>query len=125
MNIVWRDVLKIYTIDLSGYLNIFTHTRHGYKWWPDEQLSPQIRENVEKQLSENKIDVVFSHTCSAKYIPTECFLSGIDQSRVDNSTEEWLDTIEDKSQRVRPLALVLMPYYLLLFFFLSSHLQIL
>jgi 3-oxoacid CoA-transferase subunit A len=51
---------------------------------------------VEKQLSENKIDVVFSHTCPAKYIPTECFLSGIDQSRVDNSTEEWLDTIEDK-----------------------------
>ena len=32
----------------------------------------------------------------AKYIPTECFLSGIDQSKVDNSTEEWLDTIEDK-----------------------------
>lgn len=47
-------------------------------------------------FSENKVDVVFSHTCPAKYIPTECFLSGIDQSRVDNSTEEWLDTIEDK-----------------------------
>ena len=31
-----------------------------------------------------------------KRFRTECFLSGIDQSRVDNSTEEWLDTIEDK-----------------------------
>ena len=31
-----------------------------------------------------------------KRFHTECFLSGIDQSRVDNSTEEWLDTIEDK-----------------------------
>ena len=70
--------------------------RNGYKWWPDEQPSLQIKEYVEKQLSENKIDVVFSHTCPAKYIPTECFLSGIDQSKVDNSTEEWLDTIEDK-----------------------------
>ena len=70
--------------------------RNGYKWWPDEQPSLTIKEYVEKQLSENKIDVVFSHTCPAKYIPTECFLSGIDQSRVDNSTEQWLDTIEDK-----------------------------
>ena len=66
------------------------------KSWLDEQPSPKIKEYVEKQLSENKVDVVFSHTCSAKYIPTECFLSVIDQSRVDNSTEEWLDTIEDK-----------------------------
>lgn len=66
------------------------------KSWLDEQPSPKINEYVEKQLSENKVDVVFSHTCPAKYIPTECFLSGIDQSRVDNSTEERLDTIEDK-----------------------------
>jgi 3-oxoacid CoA-transferase subunit A len=76
----------------------FYRLRNGYRWWPDEQPSPKIKEYVEKQLSENKIDVVFSHTCPAKYIPTECFLSGIDQSRVDNSTEEWLDTIEDKIQ---------------------------
>ena len=66
------------------------------KWWPDEQPSPEIKEYVEKQLDEKEIDVVFTHTCPAKYIPTECFLSGIDQSKVDNSTEEWLDTIEDK-----------------------------
>ena len=31
-----------------------------------------------------------------KYIPREVFLSSIDQSTVDNSTEEWLDTIEDR-----------------------------
>ena len=30
-----------------------------------------------------------------KYVPTECFLPGIDQSTVDNSTEYWLDTIEE------------------------------
>lgn len=74
----------------------FYRLRNGYRWWADEQPSPKIKKYVEKQLSENKIDFVFSHTCPAKYIPTECFLSGIDQSRVDNSTEEWLDTIEDK-----------------------------
>ena len=41
------------------------------------------------------IDIILSHTCPKKYIPTEMFLPMIDQSSVDNSTEEWLDTIED------------------------------
>ena len=50
---------------------------------------------MEEQIRNRKVDVVFSHTCPFKYIPTECFLPGIDQSKVDNSTEQWLDTIED------------------------------
>jgi len=41
-----------------------------------------------------KIDTVLSHTCPAKYIPTEAFLPGIDQATVDRSTEIWLDDIE-------------------------------
>ena len=73
----------------------FYRLRNGYNWWPDEQPSPTIKEYVEAQVKNNKIDVVFSHTCPYKYIPTECFLSGIDQSKVDNSTEKWLDTIEE------------------------------
>jgi len=73
----------------------FYRLRNGYNWWPDEQPSPTIKEYVEEQLKNNKIDVVFSHTCPYKYIPTECFLSGIDQSKVDNNTEKWLDTIEE------------------------------
>ena len=73
----------------------FYRLRNGYNWWPDEQPSPTIKEYVEEQVKNHKIDVVFSHTCPFKYIPTECFMSGIDQSTVDNSTEQWLDTIEE------------------------------
>lgn len=73
----------------------FYRLHNGWKWWPDEQPTPAIRTYVEEQIKKNKIDVVFSHTCPFKYIPTECFLPGIDQSSVDNSTEQWLDTIED------------------------------
>ena len=73
----------------------FYRLRNGYNWWPDEQPSPTIKEYVEEQIKKNKIDIVFSHTCPYKYIPTECYLSGIDQSKVDNSTEQWLDVIED------------------------------
>lgn len=67
---------------------------HGYRWWADEQPSPEIKEYVEQQLSENSVDVVFSHTCPAKYIPSECFLPMVDQTTVDNGTEQWLDKIE-------------------------------
>lgn len=73
----------------------FYRLEMGYRWWADEQPSQAIKEYVEKQINENHVDIVFSHTCPFKYIPTECFLSGIDQSRVDNSTEQWLDKIEE------------------------------
>ena len=70
----------------------------GWEWWPDEQLSDEIKRYVEQQLSDcdNKIDVVLSHTCPLKYEPREVFLPIIDQSGVDNSTERWLDTIEER-----------------------------
>ena len=74
----------------------FYRLQMGYNWWPDEQPTPAIKEYVEQQIKTHPVDVVFSHTCPFKYIPTECFLSGIDQFTVDNSTERWLDTIEEK-----------------------------
>lgn len=66
-----------------------------YAWWEDEQPSDEIKSYVEKQLSNvnNKIDYIFSHTCPYDYIPKEWFLDCIDQSTVDNSTEQWLQCI--------------------------------
>ena len=43
-----------------------------------------------------KVDAVLSHTTPLKHEPVEVFLSGVDQFKVDKSTEEWLDTIEDR-----------------------------
>ena len=40
--------------------------------------------------------MVLSHTTPLKYEPTEVFLSGIDQTRVDKSTEVWLDGLEER-----------------------------
>ena len=71
---------------------------YGYGWWADEQPSDEIKRYVEKQLEKRnwKIDVVLSHTVPLKYEPTEVFLPGVDQSRVDKSTEAWLGRIEEK-----------------------------
>ena len=83
---------------IGGAYSVDKHYRlsHGYGWWADEQPSAEIKTDVERQLKNNKIDIVLSHTCPAKYIPTEAFLPMIDQSTVDNSTERWLDTIEEQ-----------------------------
>ena len=72
--------------------------RMGYRWFPDEQPSDEIKEYVEQQLDKAgwKVDAVLSHTCPRKYEPVEHFMPGIDQSKVDKSTENWLDTIEDR-----------------------------
>ena len=43
-----------------------------------------------------QIDGILSHTCPRKYEPIDIFISGIDQSKVDKSTEDWLDELEDK-----------------------------
>ena len=67
-------------------------------WMDQKRKSKQeIKEYVEKQLAINlwEVDVVLTHTAPLKYEPTEVFLEDIDQSRVDKSTEQWLDKIEE------------------------------
>lgn len=70
----------------------------GYAWFESEQPTEAIKTIVADQLIaiDHQVDVVFSHTCPFKYEPIEMFISGIDQSKVDASTERWLDEIEDK-----------------------------
>jgi 3-oxoacid CoA-transferase subunit A len=70
----------------------------NWGWWDDEQPSDKIKKRVESRLeAENwAVDIVLSHTCPYKYMPYEVFLTMIDQSTVDNSTEKWLDNIEDR-----------------------------
>lgn len=71
---------------------------HGWPWFASEQPDDTIRAVVEHQLDKVHwtVDGVLSHTVPLAYEPTWAFLSGIDQSRVDKSTETWLGTIEQK-----------------------------
>lgn len=88
------------TIVIGGAYSVdkFYRLMRGFNWFSDEQPSDEIKQYVINALEHCnwKIDQVLSHTCPSKYIPTEAFLSGIDQSSVDNSTENWLDEIENK-----------------------------
>ena len=92
----------ITAIAIGGAYSVDKYYRlaHNLQWFSDEQPSDDIKQKVESTLNDFgwKIELVLSHTCPAKYIPTECFLPMIDQRTVDNSTEKWLDVIEDKLQ---------------------------
>lgn len=70
----------------------------GISWWPDEQPTPEIKERVEKKLEQLgwRVDIVLSHTVPLRYEPIEVFLPGIDQQKVDKSTELWLDEVEKR-----------------------------
>ena len=72
-------------------------SRH-YAWFDNEQPSDEIKKTVEDKLDTIgwKVDIVLTHTTPLKYEPVEVFLSMIDQSTVDKTTEQWLDKIEDR-----------------------------
>lgn len=65
-------------------------------WFADEQPLAEIKTYVEDQITKSRIDIVLSHTCPYKYEPRDAFLPMIDQNTVDDSTERWLDGIEEK-----------------------------
>lgn len=92
------DGLK--TIAIGGAYSVDKYYRlaNGWNWWPDEQPTPAMKKGIEKCLDYQhwKVDVVLSHTTPLKYEPVEVFLSQIDQSLVDKSTETWLDSIEER-----------------------------
>ena len=70
---------------------------YGYNWYESEQPNEKTKNKIKIILYnlDNKIDIILSHTCPYKYLPREMFLEGLDQSTVDNSTEYFLDEIEE------------------------------
>lgn len=67
---------------------------YGYKWFKDEQLTKEEMNKIIKKVKGKHYDVVLTHTCPYKYEPTEVFILGIDQSKVDKSMEYFLDKVE-------------------------------
>lgn len=68
----------------------------GRLWFEDEQPSEDVKAAALSRDDLPQNLVVMTHTCPKKYIPTEMFLDGVDQSTVDDSTEVFLDKLEEK-----------------------------
>lgn len=90
---------KVIVIGGAYSVDKYFRLSKGYNWYESEQPNEEIKSKVKRTLekSDNKVDIILSHTCPYKYIPREMFLKGIDQSIVDNTTEYFLDEIEEKT----------------------------
>ena len=67
-----------------------------YKWVSDEELNIGEMFDILCKLKNNKnhqFDFVLTHTCPIGCIQTDLFLSGIDQSKVSNRMENFLDNV--------------------------------
>jgi len=102
-NIIFAKNGEIYNLDgksilvVGGAYSVDKDYRlmYGYHWFKDEQLSEKEKNDILKKYSGKNIDIVLSHTCPLKYEPREVFISGINQSKVDKSMEEFLDKLEE------------------------------
>lgn len=89
-----------YSPDKFSRIDSMKRGDDSYKWFSDEQPSDEIKSKVEKKLQEKNWEIhgILSHTCPYKYIPRELFLLNVEQSKVDDTTEKWLDKIEKKTK---------------------------
>ena len=90
---------KVLVIGGAYSVDKYFRLARGYNWYESEQPNDKTKNKVKKVLKDldNKVDIILSHTCPYKYLPREMFLDGIDQSTVDNSTEFFLDEIEEST----------------------------
>ena len=105
-NILFAEDGEIYDFDgnkavvIGGAYSVDKYYRlsNQVPWFDSEQPDDRTMEYVESKLKKAgwKVDFVLSHTCPLKYVPTDEFLPTIDQRTVDQSTEIWLDSIEEQ-----------------------------
>lgn len=89
-----------YSVDKQHRLEMYQAGNHDYKWFADEQLSKEEMEEVSKKLDAamdiSRIDYLFTHTCPMGVEPRDVFLSYVDQTTVDTSTEDFLENMKQK-----------------------------
>lgn len=101
-NILFPQDGEIFTINgkeclvIGGAYSVDKDYRiaHGWNWFKDEQPTKAVKSYIEKIVTKHKkVNLVLTHTCPYDTMPRHMFLPFIDQSKVDNSTEEWLQNI--------------------------------
>ena len=66
----------------------------GYRWFADEELTDQEMDIILQQTSKQQYDHVFTHTCPFEWMPTDLFLSCVDQDTVSNRMERFLTELQ-------------------------------
>ena len=86
-----------YSVDRDYRLTMYDQGFHNYRWFYDEQMSPEEQRDsfTILQSSQEPWDYIFSHTCPMRYEPYDKFIGSVDQGTVDKTMEMWFDKIEE------------------------------
>lgn len=87
---------KVLTIGGAYSVDKWYRLQMDWHWFADEQLTAEEMAVCEKTVAGKEYDFVFTHTCPIDWEPNDLFIAGIDQSKVDKTTEVWLDSLKDK-----------------------------
>jgi 3-oxoacid CoA-transferase subunit A len=90
--------LKCLCIGGAYSVDKFYRLKSNLHWFSSEQPTEEEKAKIEKSIAAAnwKVDFVFTHTCPYETRPSHLFLDKVDQSTVDTSMEEWLQTISDR-----------------------------
>lgn len=86
---------KVFCCGGAYSVDKFYRLENHLSWFEDEQLTSDEMDTIFNTIKDKKFDYVVTHTCPLRYIPTEMFLPMVDQSKVDNTMEKWLDKVFD------------------------------
>lgn len=96
--IYWIDGLRVVVIGGAYSVDKYYRLQNGYRWFENEQLSKEEQEDCLWYLRESfsdEYDLVLTHTCPISWEPTDLFLHGIDQSKVDKTMEIFLEKVKN------------------------------
>ena len=65
-------------------------------WFADEQLHPSEMEAIRYMYQYEIFDFILTHTCPKEWMPTDLFISMVNQDSVDYSMEDFLQKMKDK-----------------------------
>ena len=84
-------------LTIGGAYSVDKYYRLAMKWtwFANEQLTLKEKLAIEEKVKGKKYDIVLTHTCPYDWRPTDLFLPMVDQSKVDTSTEKWLNDLKD------------------------------
>lgn len=88
---------KWYRLARAGYSPAEAETADPKKcgWFKSELLTSEELATIQDKVANKYYDFIFTHTSPLSWEPTDLFLQGIDQSKVDKSMELWLDELKD------------------------------
>lgn len=86
-----------YSVDKYYRIANYTDSRGWCGWFADEQLNSHERMLCLSQIDHTPpVDFVFTHSCPIEWEPRDLFLSAIDQSSIDKTTELFLSEAENE-----------------------------